>query len=498
MGQRERTRRTTNCEVAAIGHDAAATANAPATGEAAATANAAAATGGLSARASAAPASEQAAGPGAPAPARPRPTFTLLVLLGINAVNFYDRQVLGAVAEPLKRAWDLSDFQLGNLATAFTLLYAFAGIPLGRLADRLSRKAILALGVGVWSSLTVLSGFACDVASLFVMRLGVGIGEASCAPAATSLLGDLFPRERRGRALAVFMLGLPLGIFLSFVVSGHVAERWGWRAAFWVAGLPGPALALLALALPEPPRGAGPPCSSEPGRLVRSILAVLQAPAMLWIILSGAVHNFVLYGLSTFIAPLLSRYHGLTTAQAGWAGGIAFGLFGGAGILAGGWLADRLAHRAGGRLAVAAAALLAAATGLLLALWCPRGAAWRFAACVSAAILLSYVYYPAVYAAIQDQVIPRLRGTAMAVYFAAMYLLGASVGSSALGWLSDACARQLAGSAATPGPEQLAAGLHQAMYLLPALDLVVVLVLAAGVRAAGRGGWAAGHPAARV
>lgn len=415
--------------------------------------------------------------------AQPRLAFTLLVLLGINAVNFYDRQVLGAVAEPLKRAWELTDSQVGNLATAFTLLYAVAGVPLGRLADRTSRRHILGAGVGAWSALTALSGFAWDVASLFALRLGVGVGEACCAPAATSLLGDLFPKERRGRAMAVFMLGLPIGIFLSFVVSGMVAERWGWRAAFWVAGVPGLLLALLALRLPEPRRAAG--TREQVSRLLPTLVAVLRMPAMPWIILSGVIHNFVLYGLSTFIAPLLSRYHGLTTAQAGLAGGIAFGVFGGVGMLAGGLVADRSARRPGGRLIAASVALLAAALGLLLAQTCSRGAAGTFAACISGAILLSYVYYPAIYAAIQDQVAPSLRGTAMAVYFAAMYLLGAAVGSSALGWLSDACARRLAGSQVA-GPEQVAAGLHQAMYLLPALDVVLALVLVAGARAARR------------
>src|SRR5262249_20736227 len=146
--------------------------------------------------------------------------FAVCILLGINTMNFFDRQVLGAVAEPIKRQWGLSDSQVGWLGTAFILLYAVVGLPLGRWADVGRRKMILAGGAGLWSLLTALSGLAWNFWSLFAFRLGVGVGEASCAPASTSLLGDLFPAERRSRAMAVFMFGLPLGLGSSFLISG--------------------------------------------------------------------------------------------------------------------------------------------------------------------------------------------------------------------------------------------------------------------------------------
>src|SRR5438445_1464470 len=188
--------------------------------------------------------------------AQPRLVFTLLVLLGINTMNFYDRQVLGAVGEPIKHEFGLSDAELGLLGSAFIYLYALVGLPLGYWADVGRRKTILAAGASLWSLLTSLSGFAWSPVSLFVMRLGVGVGEASCAPAANSLLGDLFPPERRARALSIFMLGLPLGVGLSFPISGAIAQLWGWRWALLVAGLPGLILAVLALWIPEPLRGA--------------------------------------------------------------------------------------------------------------------------------------------------------------------------------------------------------------------------------------------------
>src|SRR5262249_6513916 len=154
--------------------------------------------------------------------------FTFVVLVGINTVNFYDRQVPGAVQEKFRKDWDLTDSQLGWLGTAFILLYAVVGLPLGRLADRWRRKWILSAGVGLWSLLTLACGFAWDFWSMFVMRMGVGIGEASCAPAASSLIGDLVRPERRARAMSIFMLGLPIGLALGFFISGWVTQDRSW------------------------------------------------------------------------------------------------------------------------------------------------------------------------------------------------------------------------------------------------------------------------------
>src|SRR5205823_9897627 len=162
------------------------------------------------------------------------------------------RQILPAVQEKIRNDWELSDYRLGWLGTAFILLYAVVGLPLGRLADRGRRKWILAGGVGLWSLLTLGSGFAWSFWSLFVLRLGVGVGEASCAPTASSLIGDLVPAERRARAMALFMVGLPIGLALSFLVSGAIADRFGWHAAFFVAGLPGLLLAVVALFIVDP------------------------------------------------------------------------------------------------------------------------------------------------------------------------------------------------------------------------------------------------------
>src|SRR5262249_44587023 len=147
--------------------------------------------------------------------------------------------------------WDLSDSELGWLGTAFILLYAVVGLPLGRLADKWQRKWILAIGVAVWSILTLGSGPAWGFWSLFAIRLGVGLGGAGCAPAANSLIGDLVPAGQRARALSLFMVGLPVGLALSFFVSGTIADRHSWQAAFFVAGVPGLILAVCSIFMVE-------------------------------------------------------------------------------------------------------------------------------------------------------------------------------------------------------------------------------------------------------
>src|SRR5919106_4607604 len=182
-------------------------------------------------------------------------TYALAVLFAINLMNFFDRQILGAVGEQIRREWDLGDAALGALGTAFTLLYAFVGVPFGRLADRASRKHILAAGVFVWSLLTAASGLARNFWELFIVRLGVGVGEASCAPAAISLIGDLYRTQHRARATSVFMLGLPIGLGLSNLIGGTVAQRWGWRTALFIAAAPGLLCAIAALFMHEPARG---------------------------------------------------------------------------------------------------------------------------------------------------------------------------------------------------------------------------------------------------
>jgi MFS family permease len=416
----------------------------------------------------------------------------MLVLLGINTMNFFDRQILPAVQEKVRAEWGLSDSQLGWLGTAFILLYAVVGLPLGRWADVGRRRWILAGGVGLWSLLTFGSGLAWSFWSLFAMRMGVGVGEATCAPAANSLIGDLVPAERRARALAAFMLGLPLGLALSYLVSGTIAERRSWQEAFYVAGVPGLFLALAALFITEPARGAadkstsnwrraGGDVGSEDLSFWEVVPSVLSRPAMLWIIASGALHNFNMYALGTFGASYLKRFHHVSVQQAGYVYSLVYG-FGALGMFSAGWLGDSAYRRTpSGRLNVTWIAIAAAIPCLFLALAVAPGQVWRCALWLVAAQILLYAYYGTIYAAIQDIIEPAFRGMAMAIYFFAMYLLGAVLGPVALGWLSDYLARRAADNGSLT-EQHRAMGLHDALYVIPVLNVALVLVLYAASR----------------
>jgi MFS family permease len=458
----------------------------------------------------------------------------LLVLFLVNVLNFYDRQVLGAVLEPLHREFGLSDTQLAALATAFTLLYAVAGLPLGRLADRSSRKRLLAIGVSVWAALTALGGLASSYGMLLATRLGVGIGEATCAPAATSWIGDLVPAGRRARAMALFMMAVPIGGFLSFAVGGPAAQAWGWRVALVLAAVPAVALVPALLALREPPRWgtlqlanarlwadsltasdepshdregveekqlAGEsacPTSKQIGtdasvcqpvrlggisdRESPSPWLLARIPAFWWIAASGAIVNFMLYSFSLFLPAFLTRVHGLSVARAGVWAGVGSGAAGVLGALAAGYLGDRVTRDLGRRrLLLAAAAAALAAVPAFAAITQPAGSVLAAVLLLMLAYGLWQTYYGLVYAAIQDIVPAQLRGTAMAAYYLAMYLCGASFGPLVTGRLSDHFARAASASGAAPEAAR-AMGLHHAMYLIP----VCSVLLAAFLWAAGR------------
>jgi MFS family permease len=377
----------------------------------------------------------------------------------------------------LRHEFHLSDTQLGALPTIFTVVYAIAGLPLGRLADTRSRKRLLAIGVAIWAGLTGLGGLAVSYAMLFVTRLGVGIGEAVCAPAATSWIGDLVPADRRARALAGFMMAVPVGVMLSFAISGPVAQAHGWRVAMAVAAVPAVVLIPALLMLEEPERGAAKNIGGS-----NSVRTLLRIPTLWWIAASGAVVNFVLYSFSTFVAAFLTRFHGLSVAQAGIWSGTGSGVAGVLGAIAAAAFGDRVVRRRpDGRLLLAGSVALASAPLAFAAIQLPKGSAAGAIPLLMVGYGLLQMYYGTVYAAIQDIVEPPLRGTAMAGYFMVTYLCGGALGPLLMGRLSDHFARQAAG-AAPIGEAARAAGLHQAMYIIPVCSVVLAAVLWAGAR----------------
>ena len=403
--------------------------------------------------------------------------FALAVLFAINFMNFFDRQIAGVLSEPIRAEFGMNFEQVGWISTAFTIIYAIIGVPLGRLTDGWSRTKLISIGVTFWSALTAASGFAVGFWSYLLTRMGVGIGEASCAPAGQSLIGDLYPAERRARAMGIFMMGLPLGLFASYILSGIIGAAWGWRAAFFVACVPGLILAGLTLLIREPARGAAEvqvaAAAAPSGR--SPYLAVLSIPTLWWIILSGMLFNFHAYAVNIFQNPFLQLFHEIGLKQASMLSALSLGLAGAIGLVVGGSLGDRLrVKRPNGRLLLAAIAMLCAGPCIFIALGRPKGDVNTFALLMAASSACTFVYYATVYSAIQDVVPPRLRGTAVSLYFLAQYVLGASFGPPIMGRLSDhfADSAMLAAGVSEMTSTFRATGLHTAMYIMPVLLLV--------------------------
>jgi predicted MFS family arabinose efflux permease len=184
-----------------------------------------------------------------------------------------------------------------------------------------------------------------NFASFLATRIGVGIGEASYAPAANSLIGDLFPANKRSRAMGVFMLGLPLGLLAFFTVGAMVNAFGSWKAPFVIAMLPGLAIAISFFMIDEPERGAAEIVQTNQAPIANPIRKVLAIPTMWWIILAGIAANFAAYAVNSFMVPLMQRFFGLPLERAAIATGVIVGVTGLIGLVAGGWIADRAHER---------------------------------------------------------------------------------------------------------------------------------------------------------
>ena len=407
----------------------------------------------------------------------------MVVLFAINILNFYDRQVPGALVEPMRKEFHLNDTQIGLLGSAFIWIYAIVGVPLGGLADSASRKKLLAWGVIIWTALTASAGLAHTYALLLFSRVGVGVGEAACAPTATSWLGDLFPPAKRSRVLALFMLGVPVGGALGYFFSGPLAEAYGWRVAMVFAALPALLLVPALLTLQEPQRGAS---ELRPAPLARaSMWNVLRIPTLWWIIASGALLNFNAYAFGTFLPAFFSRVHGLSLSRSGVATGVVYLAGGVSGGTIAGYLGDSIVHRRkDGRLLYAALLALVAIPFACAGILRPAGSLYLAMAFLALAYAALTTYYGLVYSAIQDLVAPNQRGSAMAIYFMAMYMCGASFGPLLTGKLSDVLAHRAAALAGSPAVTEAfrATGLQQAMLIIPVLCSALSFVLYMGSR----------------
>jgi predicted MFS family arabinose efflux permease len=277
--------------------------------------------------------------------------YVLGLLLLVYVFNFVDRQILSVLLEPIKREFSLSDTQLGLLGgIAFALFYSIVGFPMAWLADRFNRRNIIAVALGLWSAMTAVCGLATGFPSLFLARVGVGIGEAGGMPPSYSLISDYFPPERRGTALAVFGMGIPLGVLTGFLLGGWVNEFFGWRAAFRVVGIPGIIVALVVgLTLREPPRGIfdGERSVGAPPSIWATARHLWARPACRHLCMAGALYGLAAWGAGVWQPSFFMRVHGMSSGEAGTWLALVFGLSGATGAFVGGALSDRL-YRATG------------------------------------------------------------------------------------------------------------------------------------------------------
>ncbi len=383
----------------------------------------------------------------------PAPRRAILLLMMVYMFNMLDRQILTILVEPIKADLHLADWQIGAVSgLAFALLYTVGGILLARVADRGDRVKMIAAALTIWSGFTILSGFARNFGEMLLVRVGVGIGEAGCTPAAHSLITDLVPRERRASALAFYQLGVPLGAMVGLAMGGFVLSILSWRWAFFLAGAPGIGLAVIVLLVMQDPRRSFTRDTARAAETGVSILVaartLLSKPAFLLLCLGSAMSAFAYFGQAAFLGSLYLRTHGPALAALAERAGMApttllglllsvmVGVGGGIGTLTGGWLADRWGRQGlSGYLTICAAALIGAAP-----FFC--GAALSDSLILSMAavgfgILIHSVSYGPAYAAIQTLAEPRMRGMAAAIQILFVNAIGLALGPLFVGTISD-------------------------------------------------------------
>ena len=271
--------------------------------------------------------------------------YALGILVVVYTFNFIDRQILSILLEPVKTDLGLSDTQMGLLTGfAFAMFYATLGIPIARFADRTNRRNLIAAALAIWSGFTALSGLAQNFWHMLAARIGVGVGEAGCSPPAHSMIADYYPAEQRATALGIYSLGIPFGIMFGLFAGGWINEFFGWRAAFFVVGVPGLLLAILVrYSLAEPPRGMaeGRTDSGEQPSIGETLAYLWQKKSFRHMSFAAALTAFVGYGFVTWAPAFLIRSFGMGTGEIGTWFGLILGVAGGIGIAGGGYLADK-------------------------------------------------------------------------------------------------------------------------------------------------------------
>ncbi len=389
----------------------------------------------------------------------------LAILSFINLFNYLDRFLVPALFESLKRSeLELSDTQLGLLMSGFLAVYTLTAPLFGALGDRKARPRLIAFGVACWSLATTLSGFAGSFAALLAARASVGIGEAAYGTIAPSLLSDYFPADRRGRVMAIFFCAIPVGSALGYVVGGLMDVHFGWRVAFFVAGIPGLVLAALCWWMKDPPRGgqdngfatvgaagaesahgsarsAGADFRSQRASLgsatKTTYLLLLRNRPFVFAVLGYAAYTFAMGGLASWMPAFLERVRGMPHGDATISFGYIVVITGFIGTFIGGWLGDYCAkYSKQAYLLVSAIATLAAAPFVWFALTAASSTAYLV--CMVTAQLLMFLSTGPINASIVNLVSPTQRASAVALEIFVIHLLGDAISPYLIGAMSDA------------------------------------------------------------
>ncbi|GGB65317.1 spinster family MFS transporter [Glycocaulis alkaliphilus] len=389
--------------------------------------------------------------------------YAIGMLLVIYIFNFLDRQIVNILAEPIKIELGLADWQLGMLTgLAFAAFYTVLGIPIARYAEKADRVKIISVAVGVWSLFTIACGLAANFTQLLLARIGVGVGEAGCSPPAHSLITDYTPKEERASALAIYSMGIPLGSLAGMALGGLIADAFGWRVAFFVAGAPGIILSIMAfLTLPEPRRGLEKKVVPVKGPSFADALRELKSKkSFWWISIGAALSAMVGYGHIAFYGSFYLRNHGegLTAMAAsvnemigvsfgpigfvGTALGLIIGICGAAGTFLGGVLADRAARKnVSGYATVPAIAGLVTVIPFIAAMLVDNVAlSFLF---LAIPVFAGAIWYGPIFASAQSLVHPQTRATAAAVLLFIINLVGLGLGPLLVGTFSDIFAQTM-------------------------------------------------------
>jgi len=370
----------------------------------------------------------------------------LVVLTLINMFNYIDRWVVPPLFESLRRDPVLghpSDARLGSLMTAFVIIYMIASPFFGALGDRMARTRLIAFGVALWSLATATAGLATSFAMLFAARATVGIGEAAYGTIAPAVLADYYAPDRRGRIMAIFACAIPIGSALGFVLGGLVDTHFGWRAAFFVAGVPGLVLSLLVLTVRDPPRGMldNAPVESTHGLStfagLRQAYATLLRNRLYVLTCAGfAAYTFALGGIAAWLPSFFERVRGVSHAQAATVPGAIVVVTGFIGTFAGGWLADRwlLTNRQAYWWISGIGALIAAPIALVT--FTSESPAIYWSAAAASQVLLFASTGP-INAATVNIVSPSMRATALALQILVIHLFGDVPSPPLIGAISD-------------------------------------------------------------